>query len=296
MPARPTKPASYPVSVRQVAVLLHASFRHHLAGMPLRFANPSPPSGWIEDFHFPATEHAGHTTRSRETRAISDRSLGRFPSSSIFNRSLSRQSVVFLAWCRGSFGLAVRRQVRRGGGCPRQVQCGRPHRSRACSTSCALRRVLASVRGQRIGCQRHAQSKSVPECLSPQRARTRHVGSANEWAHVHHRGPRPGEGTLVGRCRVGGWRADGRVRWHSRRFRSGPQSGSLGCVSSPRSPNPACRFPAPGSPAGSCTSHTGDEGRDSKDGVAAPVSAAEAARIPPFLPRRARRPSSLSTP
>ena len=67
-------------------------------------------------------------------------------------------------------------------------------------------------------------------------------------------------------CRVGGWRADGRVRWHSRRFRSGPQSGSLGCVSSPRSPNPACRFPAPGSPAGSCTSHTGDEGRDSKDG------------------------------
>ena len=63
--ARPTKPASYPVSVRQVAVLLHASFRHHLAGMPLRFANPSPPSGWIEDFHFPATEHAGHTTEPR---------------------------------------------------------------------------------------------------------------------------------------------------------------------------------------------------------------------------------------
>ena len=124
--------------------------------------------------------------------------MGRFPSSSIFNRLLSRQSVVFLAWCRGSFGLAVRRRVRRGGGCPRQVQCGRPHRSRACSTSRALRRVLASVRGQRIGCQRHAQSKSVPECLSPQRARTRHVGSANEWAHVHHRGPRPGEGTLVG--------------------------------------------------------------------------------------------------
>ena len=67
--ARPTKPASYPVSVRQVAVLLHASFRHHLAAMPLRFANPSPPSGWIEDFHFPATEHAGHTTEPRSVRA-----------------------------------------------------------------------------------------------------------------------------------------------------------------------------------------------------------------------------------
>ena len=35
---------------------------------------------------------------------------------------------------------------------------------------------------------------------------------------------------------------------------------------------------------------------DSKDEVAARVSAAEAARLPPFLPRRARRPSSLSTP
>ena len=61
--------------------------------------------------------------------------------------------------------------------------------------------------------------------------------------------------------RVGGWRADGRVRWHIRCFRSGPQSGSHGCVSSPRSPNPACRFPAPGSPVGSCTSYTGDEGQ-----------------------------------
>ncbi len=125
--------------------------------------------------------------------------MGRFPSSSIFNRSLSRQSVVFLAWCRGSFGLAMRRRVRRGGGCRCQVQWGRPYRSRACSTSCVLRRVLASVRGQRIGCQHHAQSKSVPECLSPQRARTRQAGSANKWAHVHHRGPRPGEGTLVAR-------------------------------------------------------------------------------------------------
>ena len=63
--ARPTRTASYPVSVRQVAVLLHTSFRHRLAGMPLRFANPSPPSGWIEDFHVPATEHAGHTTEPR---------------------------------------------------------------------------------------------------------------------------------------------------------------------------------------------------------------------------------------
>ena len=60
-PARPTKPASYPVPVRQVAVLIHASFRHPLARVSLRFTNPSPPSGWIEDFHSQAIEHAGHT-------------------------------------------------------------------------------------------------------------------------------------------------------------------------------------------------------------------------------------------
>ena len=64
-PARPTKPASYPVPVRQVAVLIHASFRHPLARVPLRFTNPSPPSGWIEDFHSQAIEHAGHTANRR---------------------------------------------------------------------------------------------------------------------------------------------------------------------------------------------------------------------------------------
>src|SRR5438105_6557228 len=35
---------------------------------PLRFTNPSPPSGWVEDFHLQAIEHARHTTNplSRE--------------------------------------------------------------------------------------------------------------------------------------------------------------------------------------------------------------------------------------
>ena len=61
-PARPARDASYPVSVRQVAVLLRTVFRRHLAMPPLCFANPSPPSGWIEDFHFRAAEHARHTS------------------------------------------------------------------------------------------------------------------------------------------------------------------------------------------------------------------------------------------
>src|SRR5215472_3056777 len=30
---------------------------------PLRITNPSPPSGWVEDFHLRAIEHARHTTK-----------------------------------------------------------------------------------------------------------------------------------------------------------------------------------------------------------------------------------------
>jgi hypothetical protein len=60
--ARPTWAASYPVSVRQVAALLHASFRPRLAATPLRFANTSPPSGCVGDLHPLAIEHARHTT------------------------------------------------------------------------------------------------------------------------------------------------------------------------------------------------------------------------------------------
>ena len=63
-PARPAPYASYPVLVHRLASLLHASFRPRLATTPLRFANPSPPSGWVEDFHLQAVEHARHTKKS----------------------------------------------------------------------------------------------------------------------------------------------------------------------------------------------------------------------------------------
>jgi hypothetical protein len=43
-------------------VLLHTSFRHRLAVMPLCFAKPSPPSGWLGNFHPQAIEHARHAT------------------------------------------------------------------------------------------------------------------------------------------------------------------------------------------------------------------------------------------
>lgn len=64
---RPGRPR-YPVLVHRAAALLHASFRPHLAATPLRFANPSPPSGWIEDSHLQAVVHARHTKKSPGAR------------------------------------------------------------------------------------------------------------------------------------------------------------------------------------------------------------------------------------
>jgi len=63
LPARPTSSASYPISVRRVAISLHASFRRSLAVPPLRFARASPPSGCTGDLHPQAAGHAQHTGR-----------------------------------------------------------------------------------------------------------------------------------------------------------------------------------------------------------------------------------------
>ena len=63
---RPQMMASYPVFVHRRAPLLCASFRPRLSTTPLRFANPSPPSGWIRDLHPPTVEHARHTMTVEE--------------------------------------------------------------------------------------------------------------------------------------------------------------------------------------------------------------------------------------
>src|SRR5262249_48080168 len=65
---RPGRPR-YPVLVHRAATLLHAFFRPPLAMMPLRFANPSPPSGWIEDFHLQAVvQYSAHQTKEAALR------------------------------------------------------------------------------------------------------------------------------------------------------------------------------------------------------------------------------------
>ena len=70
LPTRPRVQASYPVLVHRHTPLLHASFRPRLATPPLRFANPSPPSGWIRDFHPQTVEHARHTMTPGRTPGL----------------------------------------------------------------------------------------------------------------------------------------------------------------------------------------------------------------------------------
>jgi hypothetical protein len=72
---RPGRPL-YPVLVHRAAALLHASFRPRLATTPLRFANPSPPSGWKEDFQLQAVDHARHTRKAPRKRGLSQPAVG----------------------------------------------------------------------------------------------------------------------------------------------------------------------------------------------------------------------------
>jgi hypothetical protein len=69
---RPGRPR-YPVFVHRAAALLHASFRPRLATTPLRFANPSPPSGWMKDFHLQTVDHAQHTVNGSRGGPPDDR-------------------------------------------------------------------------------------------------------------------------------------------------------------------------------------------------------------------------------
>ena len=77
LPACPTSAASYPVSIRRVATLLHASFRRSLAVPPLRFASASPPSGCTGDLHPQAVGHVRHTVPRPWRAAVRLRDIDR---------------------------------------------------------------------------------------------------------------------------------------------------------------------------------------------------------------------------
>ena len=89
LPARPTRAASYPVAVRQVAISFHASFRRSLAVPPLRFTRASPPSGCTGDFHPQAAGHARHTGWRVRATAFGGFGLDRL---SLSRRGLARRS------------------------------------------------------------------------------------------------------------------------------------------------------------------------------------------------------------
>ncbi len=92
-------------------------------------------------------------------------------------------------------------------------------------------------------------------------------------------------------CRVGGWRASFRVRWLLRRFRSGPQSGSHGRVSSPPLSEPGVRISRTGLSSGIMHLAHGPPERVVGEEPVGPVARGRpeaAARQPSCLPRRFR--------
>ena len=92
LPARPTSTASYPISVRRVATLLHASFRQSLAVLPLRFASASPPSGCTGDFHPQTVGHVRHTALRLWRTAARRRGLTAALRPSVWHPCLRRRS------------------------------------------------------------------------------------------------------------------------------------------------------------------------------------------------------------
>jgi hypothetical protein len=125
-PARPTSPASYPVAVRQVATLLHASFRRFLAVPPLRFASASPPSGCTGDFHPQDAGHARHTCAMRPKRPspLTKEHVGQEPSA----RGAVKSRALLRATAEGGLDLTASTTM-----AARRLLEGRPSPSHMCS-------------------------------------------------------------------------------------------------------------------------------------------------------------------
>jgi hypothetical protein len=69
LPARPALTPHTRFLFHRLERLLHASFRPRLATTPLRFANPSPPSGRVGDSRPQAVGHARCTKKGGPSRA-----------------------------------------------------------------------------------------------------------------------------------------------------------------------------------------------------------------------------------
>ena len=124
--------------------------------------------------------------------------MGCFPSSADPNRGTVRARFWFTSLGAGDGLHFPRHGFQSSGGL--RVEGARFERLavlRRDDPGCVRRRVLSSVRGRRVGRQRHARFKAIPGCRSIERARPQLGGSANKCFNAHHREPRPGEGTPV---------------------------------------------------------------------------------------------------
>jgi hypothetical protein len=123
---------------------------------PCVFANPSPPSGWVEDFHLQATEHAQHTTKSlRDSCCV----LGRKNAHYISDRILAAAGTAPSAG--ESAGHRSERHYRH-----------RLYRAAILQRTVALRSRLAPSRSSLPGCRirrvrRRASEPGGSPCLEP---------------------------------------------------------------------------------------------------------------------------------
>src|SRR5882672_7703721 len=78
--------------------LLRAFFRPPVAGTPLRFANPSPPSGWVKDFHLQVSVHTPHTPQPPFRRLADASRLREEPPERRLRAGLPALQVVFLLY------------------------------------------------------------------------------------------------------------------------------------------------------------------------------------------------------
>src|SRR4030095_5384835 len=77
--------------MRHTRAFAHAPFRPRLAATPLRFANHSPPSGWVEDLHSQAVKHARHTKKAPRARGFLRAELAAFCLYAAVRRQILRQ-------------------------------------------------------------------------------------------------------------------------------------------------------------------------------------------------------------
>ena len=132
---------------------------------------------------------------------------------------------------------------------PRPFRRGRLGRARPCPEESHLSHLIPPNPAHKLSCKTRYSARTTLRACATSHLIPLNPGESRQELSRARVGTRNWSATLG---RVEDWRASVRVRWLVRRFRSGPQSGSHGRVSSPRSSNRTCGFPASGFRTRSC--------------------------------------------